>query len=557
MADLKISTFSTKFREPKLGTAAVQLEGNHDKRVDHVDIYYECDSCKVEGNHVRATSLCVQCKKAMCMDCKQIHQTADMTWQHIFVHGKDMHNHLNGYFPGSTHDHCHKHRYRVLELYCKRHSDILCAECKDTHHADCWDIIDLDLAAKGMKGEKELPQTIIETRKLLKNFEKLESMTVEQIKKLKDQRFACLHTLQNFRKEIDTILNILESSLRADIETRLDKDIDDLDEIKSVCEKKLAELRSECKALDVAKSTDDIQSFITMVKTKKKLTEWESVLTHVEKEHKETKFIFEPNYKLLDNLKDTENVGLGCLKVTFRWPKNMRALDTQIPESKGTLNDTSKHIVGLSKVGEYNICSSSDLKSSCSVAGSTFLSDGKLLLCDLRNQKLKLFDQDFQLKSTFTLPSSPYDVTMLTNRDAVVSLPELKELHYVILDPGCVFRRSRVVHTATACQGVCAHKDGLLVTCYNHGVFGIMLLLDLEGRVKRRFERAPPGEAVFQGPFLIAQDRYRDRYYVSDKATDTVVALTLGGKVIFRYWSYLSYILSSTANTTLHSNLSN
>ena len=534
MADVKISTFPAKFREPKFGTATFQSDGNRDNRTDNVDVYYECDSCKVGGNHVRATSFCIQCKKAMCMDCKQIHQTADMTWQHVFVHGEDMRSHLNGYFPERTHDHCHRHRYRALEFYCKRHADILCADCKDSHHGDCWDIIHLDMAAKGMKGEKEFPQTIMETRKLLKHFEKLESITAEQIKKLKDQRFTCLYTLQNFRKEIDTILNILESSLRADIEKRLDKDIAELDEIKSVCEKKLVELRSECKALDIAKATDDIQSFITMVKTKKKITEWESILTHVEKEHKETKFTFEPNYKLLDNLKDTENVGLGCLKINLRWPKGARALESQLTESKRKLDDSSKHIVGFSKVGEYDICSTNDLKLSCSVAGSTFLSDGKLLLCDLRNQKLKLFDQEFQLKSTFTLPSSPYDVAMLTNRDAVVSLPESKELHYVILDPGCVFRRSRVVHTATACQGVCAHKDGLLVTCYNHGVFGIMLLLDLEGRVKRRFERAPPGEAVFQGPFFITQDRLRDRYYVSDRATDTVVALTSGGKVLFR-----------------------
>ena len=534
MADLKISISPAKFREPKTGTVALPFQGNPDSTEENVEVYYECDSCRTEGKHVRASSLCVQCRKAMCIDCKQIHQTADMTWQHVFVHGKDMRSHLNGYFPERTSDHCHKHRYRVLEFYCKRHSDILCAECRDSHHGDCWDIVHLDLAAKGMKGEKEFPQTILETRKLLKNFEKLDHLTAEQIKKLKDQRFACLQSLQNFRKEIETILNILESSLRADIEKQLDKEIDELDEIKSVCEKRLEELRTECKALDVAKSTDDIQSFITMVKTKKKITEWESTLAQVEKEHKETKFIFEPNYKLLDNLKDTENVGLGCLKVNLRWPKNMRIPESQVLESKRTLDNTSKHISGLAKISEYNICSSNDLKSSCSVAGSTFLSDGKLLLCDLRNQKLKLFDQDFQLKSTFTLPSFPCDVTMLTNRDAVVTLPDAKELHYVILDPGCVFRRSRVVHTATACHGVCAHKDGLLVTCYNHGVYGIMLLLDLEGRVKRRFERAPPGEPVFQGPFFIALDRFRDRFYVSDKATDSVVALTLGGKVLFR-----------------------
>lgn len=531
-----ISKPSMKFHQAKVETVSSTLQeyltpgGN----AENVDIYFECDGCKAEGKHVHASALCIQCKKPMCTDCKQIHQTADMTWQHAFIHGKEMVRHLDGFFPQRTSDHCNKHRYRVLEFFCRRHSDIFCSECRESHHGDCWGVIHLDMAVKGMKCEEEIPQTIQETRKLLKNFEKLEHVTSVHIKKLKDQRAGCLQTLHNFRKEMDTILSILESNLRADIEKRIDKELNELDEIKSVCERKLQELRDECKTLDVANSTDDIQSFISLVKAKKKIADWESVLTHTEKEYKETKFVFEPNYKLLDNLKDTENIGLGCLKVNCNWLKNTRLSDMQPPASKRKLKETSKIVLGFAKVSDYNICAPNDLKHSCCVGGSTFLSDGKLLLCDTRNQKLKLLDQDFQLKSTFTLPTSPCDVTMLTSRDAVVTLPDSKELHYVILDPDFVFRRSRVVHTATACHGVCAHKDGLLVTCYNYGVFGILLLLDLEGRVKRRFERAPVGEPVFQGPFYIAVDKFRDRFYVSDKASDTVVALTLGGKVLFR-----------------------
>ena len=526
----------TKHHQPKTGTTTLTFQGSMSPEDDaqKVEIYYECDSCRSEGKHIHARGFCIQCKKSMCSDCQQIHQSADMTWQHVFVHGSEMTASLAGSFPKKSSDHCHKHRYRVLEFYCKRHSDILCSECRDINHGDCWDIIHLDMAAKGMKGEKEFPQTIQETRKLLRHFEKLDHLTGDHIKYLKDQRFACLQSLQNFRKEIDTILSMLERTLRADMEKRFDKEINELIETKTVCEKKVDELRDETKTLDAAKSAEDIQSFISMVKAKKKLGEWESVFTQLEKEYKETKLIFEPNYKLLDSLKDTENVGLGSLKVNLSWPRSARIADAQSQELKRTFSQTSKAVTGFAKVGEHYIGSPNDVKSSCAVTGSTFLADGKLLLCDGRNQKLKLLDHNFQFKSTFTLPSSPCDVTMLTNRDAVVTLPDSKELHYVILDPGFVFRRSRVVHTATACHGVCAHKDGLLVTCYNHGVYGIMLLLDLEGRVKRRFERAPVGEPVFQGPFYIALDRFKDRFYVSDKASDTLVALTLGGKVLFR-----------------------
>ena len=536
MNDFKTTKHFSMHHQLKTATNAHIFRSNFspDNEEMRADVYYECDTCKMEGKHMVATGFCNQCKKSMCIDCQQRHQTEDTTWQHVFVYGNEMTNILNELLAKRAIDHCHKHKYRVLEFYCKRHSEVLCSECRDTNHGDCWDVIDTDMAARGMKGERELPQTIQETRKLLKQFEKLNNLKAEHIKKLNDERFACLKSVQNFRKEIDTILSMLERSLRSEIEKRFEKEIKELDEAKSICEKRLQDLRDESRILDDAKSADDIQSFICMVKAKKKITEWEILFTQLEKECKEIKFVFEPNYKLLDNLKDTENVGLGCLKVHLSWPKSARISDNQSLELKRMLNQTTKSVTGFARVGEHNIYSGHDVKSSSCVTGSTFLSDGKLLLCDGRNQKLKLLDETFQFKSTFTLPSAPCDVTMLTNRDAVVTLPDSKELHYVIIDPGFVFRRSRVVHTATACHGVCSHKDGLLVTCYNHGVYGIMLLLDLEGRVKRRFERAPVGEPVFQGPFFIALDRFRDRFYVSDKASDALVALSHGGKVIFR-----------------------
>ena len=495
---------------------------------------YECDTCKLEDRQTRAYGFCTQCKKAMCVDCQQKHQNQDSFWQHSVVYGSEMNSILNEYLTKRSVDHCHKHRYRILEFYCKRHSEVLCSECRDTSHSDCWDVTDTDIAARGMKGDRELHQTIQETRQLLKEFDKLNNLKVENIKKLNVERFTCLQSVQNFRKEIDTILSMLERSLRSEIEKRFAKELSELEESKSICEKRLLEIREESRILDEAKSADNIRSFISMVTAKKKITEWELLFTQLEKECKETKFTFEPNYKLLDTLKDTENVGLGCMKVQFSWPKSARISENQPLDLKRRLNLTTKVVTGFERISEHNIYSGHDVKASCTISGATTLSDGKVLLCDGRNQKLKLLDENLQFQSTFTLPSAPSDVTMLTNRDAVVTLPDSKELHYVIIDPGFVFRRSRVVHTATACHGVCAHKDGLLVTCYNHGVFGIMLLLDLEGRVKRRFERAPVGEPVFQGPFHIALDRVRDRYYVSDKASNTLVALSIGGKVIFR-----------------------
>ena len=58
--------------------------------------------------------------------------------------------------------------------------------------------------------------------------------------------------------------------------------------------------------------------------------------------------------------------------------------------------------------------------------------DGRRLLVDYRNDKIKLFSRDMKLLSSLSLSSSPWDVAVTGDREAIVSYDDDKTL--LILD---------------------------------------------------------------------------------------------------------------------------
>ena len=65
------------------------------------------------------------------------------------------------------------------------------------------------------------------------------------------------------------------------------------------------------------------------------------------------------------------------------------------------------------------------------VSAIEFTDDGGLLVCDVGNQKIKLFDSDHEILSEISLTSKPMGMAILTSEDAIVSLPQEKSLQKI------------------------------------------------------------------------------------------------------------------------------
>ena len=495
----------------------------------------DCDECKFKDVTKDATGFCVHCKMFLCAQCNFNHQTNEWTKQHIILHGNEIPKGRNQEIPG---DFCDLHPSNTLDFYCPVHEEVFCPLCKESKHSRCINVTVVEEAAKGAKLNRDLPRTVQDVRRLIVQYEKLKTQKMRQINGLNDDLMECLNSVTSLKVQVNTVLDNLEQRVRAVIEKRVSKEIKHREETKHSCEERITKLKLESNNLDKNKMADDSKCFVSILRAKGIYSDCTAALVELMKDKKDIKFHFEANYKLMYFLKELDSLGQLKSSVvrpkssTFRTPSVSVTAPTPSTDVPSNMMSELKNGKDFILCGEYNISSPDDTKSSSSVTSSTFLPDGRLLLCDSRNYSVKLLDHNLQLKSVYKMSHPPYDVTPLTSREAVVTCPEKKELHFIIMDPE--LRISRIVSTDIGCHGIRVHKDGLLATSYNHGVYGVVRLLDMNGGVKHIFDRDTEGNPYFQGPTRIAINQKRDRFYVSDKNTNTVVGLTIGGKIVFR-----------------------
>ncbi|XP_045191996.2 uncharacterized protein LOC123548625 [Mercenaria mercenaria] len=492
-----------------------------------------CDHCRLKDKIVEAQTYCVNCKKYMCFDCKLEHQNADVSKTHIIVQGTDMPKERLHHARVPVRS-CEKHVYKMVEYYCPHHMEVFCHECKDGRHFRCHDINDIKSLAKGIKSGRDLPRTIQEVRKMILQFEKLKTYKEAQDDRMEEQLVACLKDIHKLRIQVNTAFDALERKIKLEIESKTRKEVTEIRNVRNECTRRINILQDESRQLEAIKSLDESQCFISMLHAQNIKAECDAVLKKIMKEKSERQMDFEPNHKLIQFLKTFDS--FGTIKTSLAKHSDASKVFTPTPlpsmDLPSNMLSTLKGGKDFVPCGEHVIHSPEDTKTSCAITGATFLADGRLLLVDNRNRNVKLFDQAIQLKSYVTVSSPPCDIAALNNREAVVTIPDKKQLDFLMMDPD--LRLTRTVHTELGCHGINVLEKGLLVTCYSHG---LVLLMDLEGKIKQRFDRDVNGYSLFQGPYFIAPNPKRDRFYVSDKAANEVLEVTTAGKILFRYHS--------------------
>ena len=108
----------------------------------------------------------------------------------------------------------------------------------------------------------------------------------------------------------------------------------------------------------------------------------------------------------------------------------------------------------------------------CSISGVTFLRDGRLVVVDKHNKKLKLFhlrSNNHLPQSEVNLPHVPYDVVQAPSGKVAVTLPKLGSLQMYTVDSHLALDNGSTLHIEK-CQGVAANSLNLFVAGYE-GIF--------------------------------------------------------------------------------------
>ena len=167
----------------------------------------------------------------------------------------------------------------------------------------------------------------------------------------------------------------------------------------------------------------------------------------------------------------------------------------------------------------FNVKISSD-KNEAAICDIAVTGEGRRIFCDFDNKKLKIFSPDMHLQSSLTLPSSPYSVAVLDEKEAVLSTG--KDLHFVDISTNSAFIKRSLkfpykVFGVTPCEGK------LAICCFGNP--RSVRLIDREGNIYWEVSRDVTGKLhrFFRSPGFITN-------YISDtEGNETVLAVSDAG----------------------------
>ena len=177
-------------------------------------------------------------------------------------------------------------------------------------------------------------------------------------------------------------------------------------------------------------------------------------------------------------------------------------------------------------------------KDTSSITGCIVMANGRVVVCDFCNYKIKLLNSSGILTGSKKLSSYLWDVSVLDPTSVIVTLPDNKQLQVVQVYPQ--LKPGRVIQLDKECRGVKVGKGELYVTCCNDyfgegEADGEIRVLDLDGKVKKRLGINQDGSFMFTSPDYITVNSSGEKIFVSDGWTDTITSMSVDGRVIYTY----------------------
>ena len=150
------------------------------------------------------------------------------------------------------------------------------------------------------------------------------------------------------------------------------------------------------------------------------------------------------------------------------------------------------------KSAEYDITQRDD-EGNIFITGLSITPDGRRLVADRNNCKIKMFSRDMKIISSLILPAHPGDIAVTGDREAVVSVLGSKLFILDVSDKQMSIRRT--VELSFGVRGIVAHKDKLVVTSLDPSPASVKLI-DHSGQVYWSTSTDQQGQQLFSLPWL-------------------------------------------------------
>ena len=535
------------------------------------DYYYDpfCEICaKARKRNVKHEGFCIDCVQFLCKDCLKVHRNLQAARGHVIQRGDDMPKSMADKPP--KFDYCDVHQLIRKDQFCGTHKVLLCSQCIPLQHKGC-PVESVDNACKRVPSS-EIDALYDKVSDFKTNLSSVAAQIDLSFTELGKQRVDLLKDAQVMKDKGIAKIEKLFREMTSEIKSTYKARTFELGQCKNKLSDVIENLEETLDEINKMKGTTvDTKQFLAIHDILKDVEQCKSDAEKQRPSSMNVKMLLIPDKMMKEFLSTSFKMGAISLDTSqplvaisvpeISFPMSP-ARSLPVPQGRGGRASTgasgqvASKTTTLPKIkavkhDSYNVKLGDDERD-CEIIGIAITNDGRLLLADINNNKIKMFSRDMKSLCSLSLSTKPWDIAVTGDREAVVSCNN--ETKLLILDISD--RKMSIKGTVKLPFTVWAiapyqvpglapyqvddlYEDKLLVTAplptapYSPSV----ALIDLTGRVYWSATTDQQGQQLFYSPYFLTcyDDGGSAAVIVSDDGNDTLTVLNADtGDVITR-----------------------
>ena len=475
-------------------------------------LQHACGPCKDDGETKEANYFCEFCNVGLCFDCRNDHKTFKATKNHSVV--------SMGTNSAASKETfailCGCDQKRAVDIYCEKHEEVICPSCEKIKHRNCKTC---QIKDKVTKDTKKILKELMDYAKSLKaGIESCKQDGEANHKKLDENKDECKKEITAFRREINKILDNFEEDIIENLDTIAKQQLQALEKHNAALAAALQALDMDLESIENATKTNkDKIMFSANIKISKSLSEYDDLIQEIRNGMQLPNLKFHKNKKLTDLLKSFELQGLGRIEVSeagSAQQANVMLLDMKVKSKQ-----------------EVDITLSDD-RGYPDIHGCTFLSNGRILLCDYNNKNLKLLDIDMSVKESLKLLEYPLKVAVIDENEAIFTLHDCTYLQYIYTNPD--LKLGRKVTLPGKCHGIQVFNGEIYTTYHKASGRDEIWRLDRAGNIMSSIVLTQRS-SKYSDCLGLCLKGSNPRVYLTDSYASRLTCFQLDSKMVYQY----------------------
>ena len=470
----------------------------------------DCDPCDYNQISKKAAAYCQECEEYLCEPCKTAHEKLKLTRSHKLLSGELMPPKRSAgkrAVLDTVLCSCVKNE---VAIYCKEHDSLVCVNCGSLHHRRCQ-TSDIGDISKDFDVDST-EETIDNWNELNEKITSLHERRETDLSNLSLEAKDCRDRAKQFREELSIKLESMEAKTLSEIDTLEAQETKTITQQLDTFKAARNSLDTDRRNLILAKERNDRQSiFVYNIQLSQSVKSLTTITEEITKE------VYQPHISFDCNpaIAIAGDQDLGTVKCHT----------TRIPQQKGfdEMSVTARNQVNVKVQSDsYNAY----------ITGSTFLPSGQLILCDWNNNKLKLLDENLQMKDSIDVPEAPWDIAVVNQHQVIVTIPGQRYLQFIQLTPSLAL--DHTVDLGMECYGVTVSRESIYISFSVSGE-GKIGIYDLNGKKRRIIDpyNGKDGNVLIKYPDYIAVSNDEKIFVSGVSSTATVYCLESSGNVLY------------------------